>query len=168
MIGFDELPEQLKQMLVDGSDGEARKIRHEMTKRQEAQFWDSLTFEQMLYLARMLSNIEDDEDGNAASRHLGTASAYLMMRFKSCACGEKHRDPDEFMQELVDMTREKNAADEELAALKLARVPHHPMVPPSDHGKFHCTECGTIFDSVEARKEDAVGSTHNGCVDSSD
>lgn len=169
--GLDDLPEPIRRMLAEHGDDskELRQIKHEILKRQEAQFWEGLTFEQTHWISRVLSMIEGSEEpGQTAARHLGTAEAYLAQRFKSCGCGEIHRDPDDFMRDLVNKTRQVSAEDRELEEFSLGRIPHHPLVPPDDHGKFHCIKCNTVFDSVDDRKKAAIGSTHPGCIDSSD
>lgn len=169
--GLEDLPEPIRRMLSEHSDDskEMRQIKHEIMKRQEAQFWQSLTFEQMQWVARILSMVDGSEEpGQTAARHLGVAEAYMAQRFKSCACGEVHRDPDDFMKDLVTKTRELSVEDKQLKELNLGRIPHHPLVPPEEHGKLHCIKCNTIFDTVDDRKKAAIGATHPGCIDSSD
>jgi hypothetical protein len=164
-VGIDELPEPIRQAMLGQDDKDMRQARHELLRREEAIFWNSLDKDQMHWVMRMLQMIEDsDEPGQTAARHLGQADAYMAQRFKSCLCGEVHRDTDDLMRHLAEASRNVSAEERELKRLNLARIEGGMFVNPEHVGKFHCTKCNIIFETVEERKEAAIGSSHSGCV----
>jgi hypothetical protein len=167
-IDIGGLPEPIRNMLAEhGDDGDLRQVRHELLKREEARFWNSLDREQLRWLNKIFQMIDDsDEPEKQIGRQLGQATAYMEQRFKSCVCGETHRDPDDLLEQLVNKTREASAEDAELEQLNLARVPESPFVNPNHVGKYHCRKCSVIFDSLDDRKKASIGDTHEGCVDS--
>lgn len=168
-IGVDDLPEPIKRALMERGQGDKQiaQAKHELLKRDEAAFWESLSREQLHWLLRLFNMMDGEENvAEMVSRELGRAEAYMEIKFKSCACGEIHRDADDFMKEIVDRASAMTVEERELRELGLSKVEESIFSNPKYVGKFHCNSCHRIFESIEERKSLAVGKSHDGCISS--
>lgn len=159
-----ELPDPIKRMLAEADDPEKLRMRHDIQMRDRHNFWDSLTRDQLRYLILELTRItRDDEPASVASELAGMAEGFMMVKFNSCGCGTMHRDPNDFLGDLVREAEESEARASELQELDLEEIMASPFVPPEAVGQFRCTKCGCLYETVEARRADALGASHTNC-----
>lgn len=162
-----DLPEGLKRLLMDTEDPEKNRMRHDIQMRDRRAFWESLTKDQIRYLLLELSRIahaSDEDDARAvASMLVGTGEGIMMTKFNSCGCGQKHRQPEDFLGDLEREFQEQVAREKELEELNLAEITSGPFINPEFVGQFRCTKCESVFATVEERREAAVGNSHTHC-----
>ncbi|MEU4066697.1 hypothetical protein AB0F25_30665 [Streptomyces wedmorensis] len=168
VVGMDNLPEPIRAMLMGSSDPEKLRMRHEIQARDKASFWDSLSKDQLVHLTGMMMEIgkSDDETSRMlAGRYLGLAEGRLMMKYNSCGCGTEHRDPSEFIQQLAQEANAEAIDQQDAEKLGLYKIREAPFVDPRHVGKWACSKCSTVYDTITDRIEDSIeGGGHEDCT----
>lgn len=166
MEGFSigRLPIGARSLLRDMPDEHSTRLWHEASMAEMRDFWRGLDADQVMFIAKMLRRVMDaDEPATKAASYFGNAEAILHMIHGGCVCGERHRDPDDLLKELVMRGTEYEAETEALELYGLRRVQAHGL-DGSQTLVLVCTGCGHAYDSVEQRRAAGDPGKCPGCM----
>lgn len=164
-FSMGRLPSHVRAMLREMPDEHSMRLGHEASMAEMTSFWSSLDADQTEFLAKMLRRIIDSDDASArAGMYFGNAEMMLHMHHKRCVCGEKHRDPDDLLQELILRGSEREAEDQACELYNLKRVHTHDLMGQSTVA-FCCLDCGQAWESIDKRRAAGEPGKCPGCMD---